>query len=144
MPWKTSSLLEARQRFVRAALRGINSVAQLCRQTGISRKTGFKWLRRFRAQGGPALVDRPRRPKRSPGRTAARWLAAIASLRRKHPWWGAKKIYARLREHSPRAHLPKTRTITKWLGRLCPRRLGRTARRGPQVPRATLSVPHGP
>ena len=51
MPWKTRSLLEARQRLVRAALRGLKSVAQLCGDFGVSRKTGFKWLNRFRALG---------------------------------------------------------------------------------------------
>src|ERR687888_285699 len=97
MPWKTRSLLEARQRFVQAALRRLQSVAQLCRDFGISQKTGFKWLKRFRGLGSPGLHDRSRRPKRSPRRTPARWLKAITQVRRKHPQWGAKKIYAHLR-----------------------------------------------
>lgn len=145
MPWKTSSLLQARQRFVRAALRRLQSVAQLCRQAGISRKTAFKWLDRFRTCGQPGLRDRSRRPKRSPTRTPAGWLAALTAVRRKRPHWGAKKIYARLRKQYPRARLPKTRTITKWLSRLvAPRRRRRWARRGPQVARAALSVPQAP
>ncbi len=140
MPWKTSSLLQARQRFVQAALRGVHSVAQLCPRFGISRKTGFKWLKRFRCGGGPGLHDRSRRPRRSPQRTPVRWLKAITQTRRKHPRWGGKKIYACLRRQHPRARLPKTRTITDWLRRLHlagPRRLW--ARPGPQVSRPALT-----
>ena len=145
MPWKTSSLAEARKRFVQAAQRGLKSVAQLCREHNISRKTGFKWLRRFHTQGGPGLQNRSRRPKRSPGRIAIRWIRAIAQTRRKHPSWGAKKIYARLRSQHPRADLPKVRTITDWLKRLKlaqPRRVW--ARRGPTIARSTFSVPAAP
>jgi putative transposase len=145
MPWKTHSLVEARERFVRAALRGRQPVAQLCRDFGISQKTGFKWLQRFRALGGPGLHDRSRRPKRSPNRTPARWLKAIVHLRRQHPRWGAKKIRAYLRRQHPRARLPQVRTITVWLQRLnlVPRR--RTwARRGPRVPRPHLTIPQRP
>ncbi len=59
MPWKTRSLLEARQCFVQAALHGLRSVAQLCGDFGISQKTGFKWLQRFRELGGPGLRGLP-------------------------------------------------------------------------------------
>jgi transposase InsO family protein len=145
MPWKIHSLLEARQGFVRAALRGLQSVAQLCRDFGVSQKTGFKWLNRFRALGGPGLRDRSRRPKRSPNRTPSRWLTVIGRVRRKHTHWGAKKIYAHLRQKHPRARLPKVRTITDWLGRLGLARRPRSwTRRGPQLPRRALTVPQAP
>ena len=145
MPWKTHSLLQARQRFVQAALRGHHSVAQLCRDFGISQKTGFKWLQRFRALGGPGLHNRSRRPKSSPNRTPARWLKAIAQLRGQRPQWGAKKIGAYLRRQHPRAHLPGVRTITRWLQRLdlVPRRRA-WARRGPRLPRPPLTIPQRP
>src|SRR5580698_7089889 len=110
MPWKTSSLSEARQRLVQAALRGFKSVAQLCREAEISRKTGFKWLKRFRQLGGPGLHDRSRRPQHSPRRTSGGWLKAITQLRSQHPSWGAKKIYAQLRRKHRRAKLPCDRT----------------------------------
>lgn len=145
MPWKTSSLLEARQRFVHAALRGSKPVAQLCREARISLKTGFKWLHRFRADGRPGLRDRSRQPHSSPHRTPPHWLAAIRRLLGQHPRWGGRKIYARLRQCHPRAHLPKPRTITDWLRRW----RGKPARRprprpGPICPRPDLTVPLAP
>lgn len=145
MPWKTHSLLEARQRFIATALRGRQSVAQLCREAGISCKTGFKWLGRFRTLGGPGLHNRTRRPQHSPKRTPQPWLVAIVQLRRKHPHWGGKKIYARLRRQHPRARLPKIRTITKWLHRLkLVRRRRAWARRGPRLTRPNLTLPQAP
>ncbi len=145
MPWKTSSLVEARQRFVQAALRGIKSVAHLCREARISSKTGFKWLRRFRSLGGPGLRDRSRRPLHSPRRTASRWLRAIRVLRGKHASWGGKKIYAHLRQKHPRARLPKPRTITDWLQRFGGRRPRRhKARPGPKQARPALTIPQAP
>ena len=145
MPWKTTSLLQARQRFVKATWNGVKSVAQLCREAGISRKTGFKWLRRFRSGGDLGLRDRSRRPKRSPQRTPARWRKAIAQVRGQYPHWGGKKISAHLRQKHPRARLPKARTITAWLGYLGLARRRRTrARRGPPLPRPVLTIPHAP
>ena len=145
MPWKTRSLSEARQRFIQTALRGVYSIASLCQNAGISRKTGFKWLRRFRAEGGPGLRDRSRRPHRSPMRTSARWLEALRQVRQRHPSWGGKKIYAWLRRRHPRARLPQARTVTDWLGRLrLVRRSPRAARRGPQRLRRALTVAQRP
>jgi putative transposase len=136
MPWKTHSLLEARQRFVQAAMRGRQSVAQLCRQAHISRKTGFKWLNRFRVLGGPGLANRSRRPKHSPRQTPRRWCKALVQVRQQHPSWGGKKIYAFLRRKHPRARLPRPRTVTAWLQRLqLVRRRRAKARRGPGLPR---------
>src|SRR4051812_38754348 len=145
MPWKVHSLLEARQRFVNAVIGSADSVAQLCRIHKISRKTGFKWLRRFRTEGGMGLSNRSRRPKHSPTRTPTRWLDQIAEVRRRHPSWGAKKIYARLHKVHRRTHLPKLRTITKWLPKLrFAIRRRRWARRGPQRCRPALTKAQRP
>jgi len=145
MSWKAYSLLEARERFVQAALRGRKSVAQLCTEAGISRKTGFKWLARFRKGGPAALHNRSRRPKGCPRQTRRCWVREIVRWRTRHPSWGAKKIYARLRQRHRRAHLPRVRTIAYWLARLkFVRRRRSWARRGPQVARAGLRPAQAP
>lgn len=141
MPWQTRSVAQARVRFLQLAQRRVQAVAQLCRQFGISRKTGFKWLARFRAEGGPGLHDRSRRPKSSPHRTADRWLRRIQQLRTRHPSWGAKKIYVQLRRAHPRAVLPQIRTINAWLPRLVPTKpRPKRRRRGPQIVRPGLTA----
>src|ERR1700743_1007957 len=145
MPWITSSLLEARQRLVQAALRGDLSMAHLCRQAKVSRKTGFKWLKRFRHQGRAGLHNQSRRPQHSPLRTPKRWREAIRQLRQQHPTWGAKKMHARLQRKHPRAILPSHRTIQHWIGRWGLARRRRTwAKRGPRIPPRPLTIPQAP
>ena len=64
MPWKESSLVSARKRFIDDHLTGEYTVAELCRRHGISRKTGYKWIARF--MENCELDDRSSRPHRSP------------------------------------------------------------------------------
>lgn len=142
MPWETSSIVLERQRFALAALRSIKPFALLCAEYAISRKTGYKWLARYRAGGAGALRDLSRRPKRCARQKPARWKRCVQQVRRARPHWGAKKILARLRELYPRRRLPALRTIGGWLralGLVGPR--PRRARRGPAVPHPGLTVP---
>ena len=124
-----------RERFVLAALAGREPFTQLCRRFHIARPTGDKWRRRFRAAGRAGLLDRSRRPHRSPGQMARRWQQALRRLRQRHPTWGPRKLRARLRSLHPRVRLPCARTLGRWLRRLnlVPRR-PRHQRRGPVLP----------
>ena len=68
MPWKETRVQEERLKFVAAYLDGEWSMAEVCRAFGISRKTGYKLVQRFAAEGVTGLVDRsrasdPRRPR---------------------------------------------------------------------------------
>ena len=63
MPWKESSVMEERLRFVARLLDG-EGMSELCREFGISRKTGYKIFNRYREEGLYALTDRSRRPVR--------------------------------------------------------------------------------
>ena len=142
MPWKTSSIVLERQRFALAALRSIKPFARLCAEYAISRKTGYKWLARYRVGGAGALPDQSRRPRRCAKKKPAYWKRCVRQVRRSRPHWGAKKILAQLRELHPRKRLPALRTIGCWL-----RELGllgarvRRARRGPAVPHPGLTTP---
>ena len=115
--------MSERKRFVDAHLRGDYSIAELCRRFGISRKTGYKWLRRF--FDGCELVDRSRRPHSSP-HAVARWIEeAIVDSRRQRPLWGPKKLHAVLQRANPGAELPSISTfaaIFKRNGLITPRR----------------------
>src|ERR1700758_534069 len=63
MPWKASSVMEERLRFVGRLLDG-ESMTDMCREFGISRKTGYKIFDRYKEHGLEALTDRSRRPVR--------------------------------------------------------------------------------
>jgi transposase-like protein len=97
MPWKSGTIMDSRLDFVRLAEQGGVSVAELCRRFGISRETGFQYLRRYRESGIDGLKDRSRRPHSSPRRTPAAMETRIVELREAHPW-GPRKLARRLRD----------------------------------------------
>ena len=70
MPWQTPSLMSQRYEFVLLASVAGANIRELCRRFGISAKTGYKWLGRYRSGGQAALADRSRRPRTSPVRCA--------------------------------------------------------------------------
>ena len=87
MPWKESNVLDERVRFVVEALQGDETIASLCRRYGVSRKTGYKWLRRFREAGSlQGLADRSRRPRHSPRRTAPEVVERVVDWRLRTGW----------------------------------------------------------
>jgi transposase InsO family protein len=91
MPWKESSVMEERLRFVARLLEG-ESMSEVCRAFGISRKTGYKIYDRFKDNGVEALCDRSRRPVRYANQLPEQIEHMIVNLKRGKPHWGARKI----------------------------------------------------
>lgn len=77
------------------------SMTELCLRYGVSRKTGYKWVRRYECGGPPALADRSRRPRTCPHQTAPEVIGALLDARRHHPSWGPKKLLAVLGRRYP-------------------------------------------
>jgi transposase InsO family protein len=96
MNWNIQDIIGRRHEFVTLALAGNISMAELCRRFEISRKTGYKWRRRFAAGGVGALVNKARTPRRVGHQTPVRTEAKILALRRQHPTWGPRKLHRRL------------------------------------------------
>ena len=113
MPWEYKTVRAQREEFVLAAQRGGNFSA-LCREFGISRKTGYKWMRR--AQDGEELDDRSRKPKRVSARTPEAIESKILAVRAEHPGWGARKIKIVL-EKAGEQGIPSARTVNAVLHR---------------------------
>ncbi len=113
MPWKDVLPMEERIRFAVLAAKGTEVISDLCEQFGISRKTGYKWLRRYRELGIAGTRELSRRPDRCPHRTSAKIEALILRERRRHRSWGPKKLRELLRRGGIRGHaLPFTLTTT--------------------------------
>ena len=94
MSWETKTVMEQRKQFVLDAIAEDANISELCRQYGISRKTGHKWINR--AALGLPLCDQSRRPNRQPSKTADNIEQEIIQLRLQHPSWGGKTIRAAL------------------------------------------------
>jgi transposase len=91
MPWKESSVMDERLRFVARLLEG-EEMTHLCREFGISRKTGYKVFDRYKEHGLEALSDRSCRPVRYANQLPSQVETLIVSLKRDKPHWGARKI----------------------------------------------------
>lgn len=116
MPWKVSTSMSERRAFCVAVLEGKGSMASLCRQYGISRKTGYKWLQRFAAEGEAGLGERSRRPHAHPQQTSCVLEEAVVAVRQAHPTWGGRKIAKVLQRQGVEA-VPAPSTITHILHR---------------------------
>ena len=91
MPWKECSVMDERLRFVAKLLEG-ESMSEVCREFGISRKTGYKIFKRYKEHGFEALSDRSRRPVRYANQLPVQIESLIVRLKQEKPHWGARKI----------------------------------------------------
>src|ERR1700675_769430 len=88
---KASSVMEERLRFVARLLDG-ETMTDVCREFGISRKTGYKIFDRYKEHGLQALTARSRRPVRYANQLTPQIESLIVALTRDKPHWGARKI----------------------------------------------------
>jgi len=116
MPWKERTAMSLRLEFVKFALTDGSNIAELCRRFDISRKTGYKWIKRYRQHGDAGLADLCRRPKNSPRTTSDRLVVAILQVRKRHRAWGGRKIRKYLQNQGWR-QVPAPSTITVILQR---------------------------
>src|SRR6266851_9014528 len=110
MPWQGVCPMELRMRLVNALVAEEDSMTALCAEYGVSRKTGYKWLMRFRAQGPAGLAERSRAPQVVPWAVTQAQTEAIIAMRRQHPSWGPKKLRAKLLARAPAQHWPAQST----------------------------------
>jgi putative transposase len=111
MGWKETCAVEERMRFVMAAEAGEEPFAALCRQFGVSRKSGYKWLERYREGGVVGLKDRSRAPLSHPQAVAEAIGERCVEVRRAHPTWGPLKVRAFLDRREPETGWPAASTI---------------------------------
>lgn len=133
MPWTQTDPMCERAKFIFAFKEGVYSMAELCERYGISRKTGYKWLSRYEAEGLEGLSEHSRAPRSIPHRTSKETEDALVELRKKRPSWGSRKLLKRLKCTRPDLALPAPSTVTSLLyrhGLVKPRR----KQRKPQHP----------
>ena len=117
MPWKESSRMSSRLEFVMLAMAPGANMQTLCRSFGVSRKTGYKWLRLYQTHGKAGLQDRSRRPLSSPNRCTAQLEAVIVALHDTYPCWGARKLRALLPDGTDKPHPNTIAAILRRHGR---------------------------
>ena len=120
--------MDLRSHFVLAASSPGANVSQLCREYGVSRTNGYKWIRRFQMEGQAGLEDRSRRPKTLSG-IGGEVVLRIIELRRRYPKWGPKKLRQLLLRSAARDDAPSAKTIARVLDRAGEPRVRKPRRR---------------
>jgi putative transposase len=111
MGWMETCAMDQRMRFVLTVEKRVENFAEICRRFGVSRKTGYKWLARYQAEGAVGLVDRSRAPHEHPQAVAATIAKRCVAVRRAHPSWGPVKVRAFLGRKEPEIIWPAVSTI---------------------------------
>lgn len=114
MPWEERGLAQMREEFVKRVQNGEKTKAALCREYGISRRTGDKWIARFEA--GESLENQSRRPFHTPNKVSEEIEAAVVEYRKTHPAIGAVKIH-KILENQGYTGLPSVKTVNNILAR---------------------------
>jgi putative transposase len=125
MPWKETCAMTERMKFVALAEEGDETMAELCRRFGISRKTGYKLLARYADEGVDGLCDRSHAAHHHAHAVSEAIESRIVALRSEHPSWGPRKLRARLRMIEPEMCWPVSSTMGDILrrhGLVIPRR----------------------
>ena len=125
MPWKETSVMDERRKFVGEFQRGLYTMTELCDRHGVSRKTGYKWLDRFEDHGAPGLQDLPHDAHSMPHVSDPELVEVLLQCRRQHPTWGPRKLLRILEDRHPAADWPAASTvgdILKRNGLVVPRR----------------------
>ena len=113
MPWECRTVEDQRREFAQAAM-NCNNFSALCREYGITRRTGQKWKERY--ESFQPLTDRSRRPHTTPSRTPEEVELLILAVRAENPGWGAKTIHSVLTKEGHK-NIPCVKTVNNILHR---------------------------
>ena len=125
MPWKASSGMEEKMRFLVEYEEQEQTMTELCQRYQVSRETGYVWLRRYRKDGVLGLCERERAALRHPNQTPAEIERLVLELRQAHMRWGPRKLKRILERDEPGRAWPAASTMGALLkreGLVVPRR----------------------
>lgn len=117
MPWQESCVMDERVRFISDWLSADWTVVDLAERYGVSRKTAYRWINRYRSEGARGLEDRSSAPHRHGGATDERLAELILQQKEERPSWGPRKIIARLKDLHPGEAWPVASTAEQILKR---------------------------
>jgi len=115
MPWKVSVAVDQRKGFI-LRLKAGERMSELCREYGISPKTGYKFLKRYEDSGESGLLDKSRAPLTQAARTPERLEEKILAFKDRYPTWGARKL-SELLSRNGEASVPTINTIHRILAK---------------------------
>ena len=119
MPWREAEAVNLRQEFVLKALGGAVDFGTLCGEYGVSRKTGYKWVARFKELGLGGLRDQSRRPQRSPSALGEDLICELVRIKTSLPrTWGPKKVLSVYQRQHGKEALPSLSSVQRVLDKM--------------------------
>lgn len=119
MSWKNVNPMEQRILFIADYLKhSYSDFSALCLRYNISRKTGYKWVKRYKDFGEAGLHEQSKKPNHHPFTTPYSVRKIIIELRQNSRiLLGPKKIQAKLKTRFPETEPPSITTIYNILKR---------------------------
>ena len=117
MPWKELRAMDQKTQMIKLWKSDRYSITDLSLLHEVSRKTIYKWIKRYQAEGTPGLEDRSRAARHHYNATSEAMVELIVAVKKRHPRWGSKKIIAWLKVHEGNARYPATSTVSEILKR---------------------------
>jgi len=142
MSWRSVTVSEQRGRFLEDYRLNYYSLSELAERFNISRKTAYKWIKRFENSGKQGFHELSRRPRSCPWQTDSAIAEQLIGLRKAHPSWGPRKLLDLLQRRQPRCSLPAPSTVARILAQQGLVRARRRHRRA--HPGCPQTVPQGP
>jgi putative transposase len=115
MPWKEVTKMEEKRAFILRAFDRNENFSQLCKEFGITPKTGYKWKERFLTDGMPGLEERSRKPKRHANQLSEEVVCKIIKIKALKPNWGAPKIWKVYERENTGSYLPSESSVERVL-----------------------------
>jgi putative transposase len=117
MAWRQIKVEQQRLQFINAYLEKKFSLSELCGQYDISRRCGYKWIRRYLEEGISGLKDRHKAPLHQAGATNPELVKKILEVKFRWPKWGPKKVLGYLKENHSHIFWPSSTTIGNLLNK---------------------------
>jgi putative transposase len=137
MPWKETCPMDEKVKFIAAVKNEYHSFAEICRQFGISRKSGYKLMQRYEREGERGLAERSRAAHTHPNAMDEQMAAKLLQTKRRFSKMGPGKVLDRLRLEGYRIEeLPACSTVGDLF-----KRHGLVHRRKPRAATSPRSAP---
>ena len=117
MPWKETCAMDQKMQMIKSWKGDQFTITDLSFLHDVSRKTIYKWIKRYKLEGPTGLEDRSRAPLHHPNATVLEMVDRIIAVKQRHPRWGPKKIVASLREQYKEPRCPAVSTVSEILKR---------------------------
>lgn len=117
MMWGWVSMEQQKLEFIEEILKRECTFGEICCKFGISRKTGYKWYNRFLVKGLEGLIEKSRAPHCHPNQIDPLAVETIISIKKQFPYWGPRKVHARLISHYPELDLPSKSSVDNILNK---------------------------